>query len=105
MKRTIEVKGNNGRDVYYRGKLIDYMAFSVQAHFDLRRSSKYKYAITVTESEDGPYSICYSCRKEYYELWKGDKYIGRLCVKHLPALFPIVKVGRQYKVTIKKVKK
>ena len=103
MKRTIEVKGENGRDVYYRGKLIDYMAFSVQMHFNLH--SKHKYAITVTESEDGPYSICYSCRKEYYELWKGDKYLGRLCVKHLPALFPIVEVGRKYNITVKKVLK
>jgi hypothetical protein len=102
MKRTIEVKGENDRDVYYRGKLIDYMAFSVQVHFGLR--SKHKYAITVTESEDGQYRICYACRKEYYELWKDKDYLGRLCVKHMTKLFPIVEVGKKYNVTVKEVR-
>ena len=103
MKRTITV---TGKDVYYLGKLIDYMAELIIKHFGLHSSRKYKYAITVTESKNGPYHICYSCIPEsYYELWKNEEYCGLLCIKHFPKLFPIVKIGRKYNVTVKKVKK
>lgn len=106
MIRTIEVRGG---DVYYKGKLIDYVAKIVAKHFGLVHSTEHKYVITVTESENGPYRICYACQPErYYELWKdGDdrEYCGQICIEHLSKLFPIIKIGPKYNITVKKVLK
>jgi hypothetical protein len=108
MRRIIEVRS---RDAYYKGKKLDYIAYKIMGHFDLCGSRKHKYVVDVTKSETGAYRVCYCCVTDnagkpiYFELWKAHEFCGRLCIKHITKLFPIVKVGKKYNVTVKKVVK
>ncbi len=101
MKRTIEIK--NGGNVYYRGKIIEYLLSAICDHFGLEDSDTHKYVITITASKTGRYSFTNPSGYHMYGLYDGSDCVSDICKRHFNKLFFRPWVRKRYNITVKKV--